>query len=295
MLHILKRIDLLVGIVVVIAGLACLLSVLVLFPWFGLPNEIQNRAAVSQALSVALALIVGMIAVTITAGVEKSEYRAQEKLNSDIASLVAALSSIYLKTAHFLAFQRIETPNFESELKTIGEFVCSTSGYAFFCWAADKSKQARKDGRPDSWRHFFYDLVSWQMRTGNELVQVVQARRRHSGSADDPLDLLGQLTNKDRKKILGYLADFGASILKISEVLNENPIIKVLRSPSPEPDSAPVLLPSAERIEAALAAAKAISGGLVSDLKEVLEKARQGDRDAINQFNYLVDSLLGSS
>lgn len=97
MLRILKRIDLLVGIVVVIAGVSFLLSLFVLFqPWFPLPNGINERATVSQALSVALALIVGMIAITITAGVESSEYRAQERLDGDIASLKAALASIYL-------------------------------------------------------------------------------------------------------------------------------------------------------------------------------------------------------
>ena len=192
MLHILKRIDLLVGIVVVIAGLACLSSVLVLLPWQGLPKEIQDRATVSQALSVALALVVGMIAIIITAGIEKSEYRAQERLNSDIASLGSALSSIYLKITPFRLPRHlpVERPNFERELKTIGEFVCSTSGFALLCWAADKSEQTGK-GRSELWRYFFYDLVSWQMRTGNELIEFVLDTRPDSASVDPHLSSLG--------------------------------------------------------------------------------------------------------
>ena len=95
-----------------------------------------------------------------------------------------------------------------------------------------------------------------------------------------------------RKKILGHLADFGTSISRISKILNENPIIAAMRSPSPEADSAPLLLPSAERIEAALAAAKAKSSGLERELRETLATARTGDHDAINLFNVVAGSLL---
>lgn len=290
--RIFNRIDWLVRLVMVIALLSCLSSVFVLVqPWFELPNGIEHRAAFSEALSVALALIVGMIAITITAGIEKSEYRAQEKLNGDIAGLVAALSSIYLKTAHCLVSRELQRPNFESELKTIGEFVCSTSGFALLCWAANKSGQAGKH-RPEPWRHFFYDLVSWQMRTGSELIQIVQARRPRSGSADDALALLGHLTNKDRKAILSYLADFGASISKISKILDEDPIIKAMRSPSPKAESAPVPLPSAERIEAVLAAARARGGDIETELKETLANARLGNQASTNEFNVVADYLV---
>jgi hypothetical protein len=294
MLHFLKRIDWLVGIVVVIAGVSFLSSLFVLFlPWFGLPNEIQNRAAVSQALSVALALVVGMIAIIITAGVESSEYRAREKLKSDIASLIAALQSIYLKTANFLASSelRIERPNFKSELKTIGEFVCSTSGFAFFCWAAEKSKQAGK-GRPEFWRLFFYDLSWLQMRSGSELIQFVQAARPGSGSGNDPLHLLFLLTKKDLRAILKYLDKFEDSLTTSQTIIDENPIVAAMWSPSQKTDSAPLPLPSAERIEAALAAARARGGNFETEFKEILARARTGDRDEINLFNYVADYLL---
>jgi hypothetical protein len=113
------------------------------------------------------------------------------------------------------------------------------------------------------------------MRSGIELIGKVQAIRPISGSDDDPLGLLERLTNKDRKAIL-----------------NDNPVINAMRNPSPEAASAPLQLPSEERIKAALAAAKARGSGLESELKEVLEKARKGDRDAINLFNVVANSLL---
>ena len=132
------------------------------------------------------------------------------------------------------------------------------------------------------------------MRSGIELIGKVQAIRPISGSDDDPLGLLERLTNKDRKAILGYLDDLGTSTSRspFSMILNDNPVINATRNPSPEAASAPLQLPSEERIKAALAAAKARGSGLESELKEVLEKARKGDRDAINLFNVVANSLL---
>ena len=130
------------------------------------------------------------------------------------------------------------------------------------------------------------------MRTGSELIQIVQAGRLHSGSAEDPLDLLAHLTNKDRKAILSYLADFGTSISWISKILNEDPIINAMRSPSRKADSVPVLLPSAERIEAVLAAARARGGNFEAELKETLANARLGNQDSANEFNAVADHLV---
>jgi hypothetical protein len=124
------------------------------------------------------------------------------------------------------------------------------------------------------------------------LIQFVQAARPGSGSGNDPLHLLFLLTKKDLRAILKYLDKFEDSLTTSQTIIDENPIVAAMWSPSQKTDSAPLPLPSAERIEAALAAARARGGNFETEFKEILARARTGDRDEINLFNYVADYLL---
>ncbi|WP_243665098.1 hypothetical protein [Rhodothermus marinus] len=146
------RLDGLLKIVVALAIASLGASVFVLLDpwnWIGATAE---RVGISQALSTALALLLGTIAIIVAVTVERTEYRAQEALRSDVVELAATLHSVLTKTAAWYA-RRGQTgtpppaPDFEAERHAIGRFLCSPTGFAFLCRAAEKKRRGRSAQR----------------------------------------------------------------------------------------------------------------------------------------------------
>lgn len=230
-MHRFFRIDRLVNILVALAGLSFVASLVILIhPGFQLPAGIEQRAMVSQSLSTALALMMGMIAILVAAGVETSEYRAQEKLRGDLARLGVALHSAVLKTALWRVSKKPPAhPDFEFERTAIGEFVCSTTGFAFMCWAAARSEEARNQGTnaEQPWRVFTADLGAMQMRRGQELAEYLDS---HKDMVDDLLRILGDLSDKDVGSISNYLSNLKRSMSLLARARSDDPMVTTWRS-----------------------------------------------------------------
>ena len=230
-MHRFFRIDRLVNVLVTLAGLSFVSSLVILVhPGFQLPAGIEQRAMVSQSLSTALALMMGMIAILVSAGVETSEYRAQEKLRGDLARLGVALHSAVLKTALWRVSKKPPAhPDFEFERTAIGEFVCSTTGFAFMCWAAAKGEEARSSGSSaeQPWRVFTADLGAMQMRRGQELAEYLDS---HKDMVDDLLRILGDLSDKDVGSISEYLSNLKRSMSLLARARSDDPMVTTWRN-----------------------------------------------------------------
>lgn len=226
------RLDGLLKIVIVLAIASLGASVFVLLdPWHWI-GATAERVGISQALSTALALLLGTIAIIVAVTVERTEYRAQEALRSDVVELAATLHSVLTKTAAWYA-RRGQTgtqppaPDFEAERYAIGRFLCSPTGFAFLCRAAEKSDEAGRRNAPEVWRGFSLVLADLQMLQGAALARFVYEAR---DAFFEMVDLIGHLSAHDLRQIRRFLEDFEHAMPFYRQAMAESVLVRAFRN-----------------------------------------------------------------
>ncbi len=201
----------------VLAGFALAVSIAVFFVEAASSDSAANRATVASSLSTAIALMLGALALLITARVESSDYRAQQDSKTDIARLLAALTTIQTQMA--LASQTGAKPDFEREKSAVRDFMNSVTGFAFYSFQAHKSRAA--GDRAETWRVFFMYLG--EIVAGKEPALVTNRAIRAQA-------LLLQLTQRDLRAIVDSQLDLVEGIARFGEVLDHNVLIRATRS-----------------------------------------------------------------
>lgn len=200
-----------------LAGLAIAVSIAVFFIDAASSDGAANRATVAASLSTAIALMLGAIALLITARVESSDYRAQQESKTDIARLLAALTTIQTQMA--LASQSGAKPDFEREKSAVRDFMNSVTGFAFYSFQADRSRAA--GARAEDWRVFF--LYLGEIVAGLDPALVTHRAIRAQA-------LLLQLTSADLRAIVDSQLDLVKGIARFGDVLAHNVLIRSMRS-----------------------------------------------------------------
>lgn len=200
-----------------LAGFALAVSIAVFFVDAASSDGAANRATVASSLSTAIALMLGALALLITARVESSDYRAQQDSKTDIARLLAALTTIQTQMA--LASQTGAKPDFEREKSAVREFMNSVTGFAFYSFQADKSRAA--GDRAETWRVFFMYLG--EIVAAEEPALVTNRAIRAQA-------LLLQLTQRDLRAIVDSQLDLVKGIARFGQVLEHNVLIRAMRS-----------------------------------------------------------------
>jgi hypothetical protein len=212
-----------IGLVLILAILSGLLALVVLIlPLGNAGSELSNRATVSSAVSTTFALISGVIAILVTARVSSTDYQAEQNVKADTAKLLASLRSIMLKGALFSqkAAKTNAAPDFTNELKSINEFLSSTTAFAFWSWEGYKSALAEE--RPESWRLFFMYLA--------ELLDSKDNFRNMISRAVEIETLLTSLTKKDIRRISQYTSDLAKAVGKFQESRTNSLLINAVAS-----------------------------------------------------------------
>jgi hypothetical protein len=201
----------------VLAGFALAVSIGVFFIDAASSEGAANRATVAASLSTAIALMLGALALLITARVESSDYRAQQESKTDIARLLATLTTIQTQMA--LASQSGAAPDFEREKSAVRDFMNSVTGFAFYSFQAHKSRSA--GDRAETWRVFFMYLG--EIVAGREPALVTNRAIRAQA-------LLLQLTQDDLRAIVDSQLDLVSGIARFGDVLDHSVLIRAMRS-----------------------------------------------------------------
>jgi hypothetical protein len=142
----------------VLAGSATVAILVLPLSLYG--SELTNRAQVAAAVSSGFALILSIMAIIVSARVSSSDFRAEEDVKAHTARLLATLRSMMAKGA-VLSQMPPGAPlplGFTHERTFLSDFLTSTTGFAYWSWAGNKS-QAAKD-KPEEWRVFFLNLIN---------------------------------------------------------------------------------------------------------------------------------------
>ncbi len=142
----------------VLAMLSCAAAVFILLRPLGAHGgEFASRASFSIAVSTVFALILGIIALILTARVSSSDYKAEQETKTHTAELLASLRSIIAKGALGGPLGISDSLDLDNERKRINKFLSSTTAFAFWSWEAEASKRAGK--KLELWRLFFIYLL----------------------------------------------------------------------------------------------------------------------------------------
>ncbi|NOZ10357.1 MAG: hypothetical protein GXP09_04875 [Gammaproteobacteria bacterium] len=108
------------------------------------------------------AILISLASVIYTSSlsekISSSDYKAKEQVKTDTAKLLSSLRSIMHKGA--LSSTTKDTIDISHEKNSIGEFLTSQTGLAYYSWVNEKSTEAGKVGKSgESWRLFFLYLA----------------------------------------------------------------------------------------------------------------------------------------
>ena len=279
------RIEWLVSIVLALSILSLVLSLALLIDPFHFANELNERASLSQAVSTALALLLGTIAVVITVSTSRGEFRAQETLREDLAKLAATLH-VALNKSLIVRGDNVEV-SFDKERDSIGGFLVSTSGFAMICWIGKKSAKAGKHREP--WRSFILQLSHLSRGNDRETLSAVQR------SAVELIELLEELSESDVKEMASFLGDLGRSMTHYQSANTAHPVLEVHRREAEEARSSAPPLPPDDVLAVALKVAESKSAGLADEIRQAIASARSGDADNTLLVNGLVQILLADA
>lgn len=183
-------------------------------------SELANRAQVSATVSSTVALILGIIAIIVTARVSSSDYQAQQDVKASTARLLASFRSIIAKGVVLsLKPNGANSPlDFKQEREVINEFLSSTTAFAYWSWEGYKShSSANKD---EEWRDLFLYLV--------DLLDSEDSQFRKMISRAVTLEaLLTTLTTHDIQQISNYVSDLSKAVGDFKESREQDVLIKV--------------------------------------------------------------------
>jgi hypothetical protein len=206
-----------------VAIILAVAAVLVAIGVFALPlaftEEWSWRANVGSTLTTAIALMLGAVALLVTARVESSDYKAQQQTKTDLARLLATLAMIENKGALARTGQ-IKAVDFKHEAETIEKFANSTTGFAMYNLLARKSRAARNQG--EEWRLFFMYIAELTAKHDDPALVINRAVRIQ--------EMLLKLTQDDLRLIGRSVSDLVAGIADFNTALDENVVIKAMRN-----------------------------------------------------------------
>lgn len=186
-------------------------------------EEWSWRASIGSSLTTAIALMLGAIALLITAKVESSDYKAEQQIKSDIAEILSVLSMILHKGALARTI-KIKTVDFSEQIKRIEIFANSTTGFAIYNLVASKSKLS--PGKNEEWRLFFFyiaEIVSEPTQIGLVINRAVRIQ-----------GLLLKLRHNDLRVISNSVNNLVDGIRNFEAALQENVLVKAMRDAANE-------------------------------------------------------------
>lgn len=227
---------------ILLAFLALAVSVAVFVAPFTFTEEWSWRASVGSSISTAIAIILGAIALLITAQVESSDYKSQQEVKTDLAKLLATLSSAQVRAGIKMAPGTREKTNLAVEKAGLLSFMQSTTGFAFYGFAAHKSEKSAK--APQEWR-LFHLYMSEMIDTDDVGLFLNRAIRIQN--------LLTSMKKADLKQLANAVQDIAKSVASFDYVVENNVLLKAMRSIyGVDPKSAPAPEDENKRFIAAL-------------------------------------------
>lgn len=221
---------------ILLAFLALAVSVAVFAAPFTFTEEWSWRASVGSSISTAIAIILGAIALLITAQVESSDYKSQQEVKTDLARLLATLSSAQVRAGIKMAPGAREKTDLRVEKAGLLAFMQSTTGFAFYGFAAHKSEKSAK--APQEWR-LFHLYMSEMIDTDDVGLFLNRAIRVQN--------LLTGMTKADLRQLANAVQDIAKSVASFDYVVENNVLLKAMRgiygvdpktAPKPEDENA---------------------------------------------------------
>lgn len=194
-------------------------------------------AVVAAAISI-IALFIGIYAAYVTQRVATSGFQSAEKVKSDTATLLAALRGIMVKAVLYSQQDRAtrddeNKPNYidiKPEKAVIQGFLNSPTAVAYYAFAAERSRKARKEGKKgEEWRLFFL-MIADLLRTDNTYACGLQAAQIEK--------MFDTVSDDDMESMSSHLEDLVGSVQGILQNRQDDVLIKVLVD---QPDRDPKL------------------------------------------------------
>lgn len=185
----------------------------------------MTKYEIATLLISLIALLISIISARYSDFVNKrltsSDYKASERVKSDIVKLIVTLRSIMHKYARYTYAKSPEgTIDISLEKRIINDFICSSTGLAFYSWVAQKSADANSsNNKGEPWRVFFMYLVD--IIDSNNVIIA-------SNFAANVELLIAKLTEEDIEKIIEFNLNLPKSIAKIIKNGGGDPIIQAL-------------------------------------------------------------------
>ena len=132
-----------------------------------------TMSAAALLISVTAAIYAGRISRRIAS----SDYAAAQRVKADTARLIAVMRSVASKSFYAIAMKR--TLEIDHERKALDEFLNSSTGFAYWAWAARKTHEGN-DGQQQQWGTLFFrlfnlsisDSAHWCMCTAVEVEEL---------------------------------------------------------------------------------------------------------------------------
>lgn len=202
---------------IVLAFLALIISVSALFLPVTITEELSWRAGIGASISTSIAIILGAIALLLTARIESADYRAEQEIKSDLAKLHAALSSSQIRAGIKLDKKARAETDLSLEKSVVHAFLNSVTGFAFYMLAAKKSETSAKS--PEEWR-VFHLYAAELIETHDVSVFLNRANRMQR--------ILAELKTEDLDSLRSFARDLSGSTSKFSWAIENNVILKAM-------------------------------------------------------------------
>jgi hypothetical protein len=190
---------------------------LAIFPSIRLDlNRISALGSYSQAISTLFALVLGLIAVIVAVRVESADHAATEEVKTKTLELLSVLYNEHQRTRlhGFRNQQFSRNEPYAVDVQTarvVSSFMASTSHFAYLCYAADKSREAK--GKGEEWRTYWLHIDD--LRYAGSIGVVHNATRAL-------LAMLSNLTRDDFRAVAKHLVDLEDATDHFKEFIAED-------------------------------------------------------------------------